>query len=64
MDQYVSLVLKLRNGICESIKKYIFFLQRASGGEQERLGSRLSIGNTTGSVFLQYFGGETTKQPF
>ena len=38
-------------------KKNSFFLQRASGGDQDRLGPGYSIGNTADSVFLQYSGG-------
>ena len=57
---YVSLVLKLRNVTGVDLRKYkikIFFLQRASGGEQDRLGPFYSVGNTADSVFLQYSGG-------
>ena len=56
--EHLSLVLKLgdlRRRISESVKKKVFFLQRASGGEQDRLGPFYPIGNTAGSVFLQYF---------
>ena len=50
----MSLVLKLGHEICESVKKKVF-LQRASGGDQDRLGPVYSIGNTADSVFPQYF---------
>jgi hypothetical protein len=43
-------------------KKKGFFLQRASGGEQERLWPRYSIGNTAGSVSWQYFYDKTCNQ--